>query len=86
MSGVLPNVHGALSLAMESQDVVTAAPVALDMLELDAEPSAVLSALTDCEGVDVVTSAGGDRGFESWRKFAQKQTPVHGGTCTKSLD
>ena len=58
---------------MESQDAVTAAAVALDVPEVDDETSAeidgqlimVLSAFTDCESFDVVTSVGGDRGFES---------------------
>ena len=66
---VFPNVRGALSVAVESHDVVTAAAVALGVLELDAETSAemdgqlfiVLSALTDCESFHVVTSAGGSR-------------------------
>ena len=77
MSGVFPNMRGALSFAVESQGVVTAAAVALGVPELDAEKSSemdgkllvVLSLLTDGESPDVVTSAGGDRGFESWRKL-----------------
>ena len=72
VSGVFPNVRGALSFAMESQDVVTAA-VALGVPELDAETSAeidgqlfiVLSALTDGESFDVVTSAISDTSFET---------------------
>ena len=75
VSGVFPNVRGALSFAVESQDAVTATSVALGVPELEAEMSTeidgqifiVLSALTDGESFDVVMSAGGDHGFESWR-------------------
>ena len=64
----------ALSFAMASQDVFTAAVVALGVPELDDDTSAgthghlfsVPSALTDGESFDVVTSAGDDRDFESW--------------------
>ena len=77
VSGVFPNVRGALLFAVESQDAVTATAVALGVPELEAEMSAeidgqlftVLSALTDGESFDVVMSAGGDLGFESWRKL-----------------
>ena len=63
VSGVFPNVRGALSFAAESQDVVKAATVAIGVPELGVETSAeidgqlfiVLSALTDGEGFDVVT-------------------------------
>ena len=76
VSGVFKNVRGALAIASESQDVVTAAIVAAGVPELEAEVSAeidgqlfiVLSALTDGESFDYVMSAGGDHGFESWRK------------------
>ena len=55
--GAFPDVRGALSFAVEAQDVITAASVALDTPELDAETFAeidgqlfiVLSALTDGE-------------------------------------
>ena len=40
MSGVFPNVHGALTFAAESQDVVTAATVAIGVPELGVETSA----------------------------------------------
>ena len=40
MSGVFPNVRGAVSVVVESQDVVTAAAVALGVLELEAKTSA----------------------------------------------
>ena len=40
MSGVFPNVRGALTFAAESQDVVTAATVAIGVLELGVETSA----------------------------------------------
>ena len=35
----------------------------------------VLSALTDGESFDVVMSAGGDHGFESWRKLHRRWDP-----------
>ena len=55
VSGVFQNVRGALSVAVESQDVVTAATVAIGVPELGVETSAeidgqlfvVLSALRD---------------------------------------
>ena len=80
VSGVFPNVRGAVSFALESQDAVTATSVALGVLELEAEMSTendgqllkVLSALTDGESFDVVMLAGGDRGFESWRKLHRR--------------
>ena len=73
VSGVFLNVRGALTFAAESQDVVTAATVAIGVPELGVVTSAeivgqlfvVLSALTDGESFDVVMAAGGDRGFES---------------------
>ena len=76
VSGVFPNVRGALSIAMESQDAVTATAVALGVPELEAEMFTeidgqlfiVLSALTDGESFDVMMSAGGDLGFEGWRE------------------
>ena len=40
VSGVFPNVRGALTFAAESQDVVTAATVAIAVLELGVETSA----------------------------------------------
>ena len=77
VSGVFPNVRGAVTFAAESQDVVTAATVALGVPELVVETSAeidgqlfvVLSALTEGESFDIVMSAGGDHGFENWRKL-----------------
>ena len=83
VSGVFPNVRGALAFAAVSQDVVTAATVAVGVSELEAEMSAetvvqlfvVLSALTDGERFDVVMSAGGDHGFESWRKLHGRWNP-----------
>ena len=77
VSVVFPNERGALSCAVESQEVDTAAAAALGVPELDVETSAeidgqlfmVLSAFTGGESFDVVTWAGGDRGFERWRKL-----------------
>ena len=79
VSGVFPNVRGALTFAAESQDVVTAATVAIGVPELGVETSAeidgqlfvVLSALTEGESFHIVMSAGGDHGFESWRKHGR---------------
>ena len=73
VSGVLPNVRGALTFAAESQDVVTAATVAIGVPELEVEMSVkidgqlfvVLSAFTEGESFDIVMSAGGDHGVES---------------------
>ena len=73
VSGVFPNVRGALAFAAESQDVVTSATVAIGVPELGVETSAeidvqlfvVLSALTKGESFDIVMSAGADHGFES---------------------
>ena len=75
--GVIPSVRGAFSFALESQDVVTVAAVPLGVPELGDETFAemdgqlfiVLSALSDGESFDIVMSAGGDNGFESWRKL-----------------
>ena len=82
VSGVFPNVRRALAFAVESQDVVTAAAVALEM---DAQLFVVLSALTDSESFDVVMSARGDHGLENWRKLNRRYDP-YGGTCSKSLE
>ena len=65
VSRVFPNVSGALTFAVESQDAVTATSVALGVLELEAglptevdgQLFTVLSALTDGESFDVVMSA-----------------------------
>ena len=83
VSGVLPNVRGALTFAAESQDVVIAATVAIGVPELVVETSAerdgqlfvVLSALTEGESFEIVMSAGGDHGFESWRKLHGRWNP-----------
>ena len=93
VSGVFPNVRGALAFAAESQDVVTAATVAMGVPELGVETSAeihgqlfvVLSALTDGESFDVVMSAGGDHGFESWRKLHGRWNPYTAGRARSLL-
>ena len=41
---------------------------------IDGQLFVVLSALTDGESFDVVMSAGGDHGFESWRKLHRRWT------------
>ena len=62
---------------MQQSHVVTAATVAIGVPELGVETSAeidgqlfvVFSALTEGESFDIIMSAGGDHGFESWRKL-----------------
>ena len=93
VSGVFPNVRGALAFAAESKDEVTAATVAVGVLELGVEMSAemdgqlfvVLSALADGESFDVVMSAGGDHGFESWRKLHGRLNPYTAGRARSLL-
>ena len=93
VSGVFPNVRGALAFAVESQDVITAAEVALGVpglgaetsTEIDAQLFVVLSALTDSESFDVVISAGGDHGFESWRKLHRRYDPYTAGRARSLL-
>ena len=63
--------------------MVTAATVAIGVSELGVERSAeidvqlfvVLSALTEGESFDIVMSAGGDQGFESWPKLHGRWNP-----------
>ena len=82
-----------LSFAVESQDAVTATSVVLGVPEFDAGLSAkidgqlftVLSALTDGESFDVVMSAGGDHGFESWRKMHRRREPYTAGRARSLL-
>ena len=86
-SGVVPNVRGGLTIAVESQDVVAATSVALGVPELEAEVSTevdrqlfiVPSAHTDGESFDIVMSAGGDHGLESWRKLHRRRDPYTAG-------
>ena len=93
VSGVFPNVRGALTFAAESQDVVTAATVAIGVPELGVETSAeidaqlfvVLSALTDGESFDFVMSAGGDNGFESWRKLHRRWNPFRARSLLREI-
>ena len=93
VSGVFPNVRGALAFAAESQDVVTAATVAIGVPELGVETSAekdvqlfvVMSALTKFECFDIVMSAGGDHGFESWRKLHGRWNPNTAGRARSLL-
>ena len=93
VSGVFPNVRGALLFAVESQDAVTATAVALGVPELEAEMPTeidgqlfiVLSAVTDGESFDVVMSAGGDHGFESWRTLHRRWDPCTAGRARSLL-
>ena len=67
VSGVFPNVRGALAFAAESQDAVSAATVAVGVPELGVEMSAetdgqlfiVLSAITDGESFVTMASRAG---------------------------
>ena len=94
VSGVFPSVRRALAFAAESQDVITAAAVAIGVLELGVETSAeidvqlfvVLSALTEGESFDIVMSAGGDHGFESWRKLHRRWNPYTAGRAQLPRD
>ena len=47
--------------------------------EIDGQLFIVLSALTDGESFDIVMSAGGDNGFESWRKLHKRWDPYTAG-------
>ena len=93
VSGVFPHVRGALTFAAESQDVVTAATVASGVPELRVETSVeidgqlfvVLSALTEGESFDIVMSAGGDHGFESWRRLHGRWNPHTAGRARSLL-
>ena len=79
VSGAFSNVRGALAFAAESQDVVTAELGVETSAEIDGQLFVVLSALTDGESFDVVMSAGGDHGFESWRKLHGRWNPYTAG-------
>ena len=52
--------------------------------EIDGQLFVVLSALTDGESFDVVMSAGGDHGFERWRKLHGRWNP-HTARGARSL-
>ena len=94
VSGVFPNVCGPMAFAAESQDVVTAATVAIGVPELGVETSAeidgqlfvVLSTFTECESFDTVMSAGCDQWLRKLAQAAWKVEPVHSGASTKFLD
>ena len=68
---------------------VTATSVALGLpglsAEIDGHRFIVLSALTDGESFDVVMSAGGDHGFESWRKLHRRWDPYTAGRARSLL-
>ena len=84
VSGVFPNVRGALTYAVESQDAVTETSVALGVpefeaglsTEIDGQLFIVLSALTDGESFD---------GFESWRKLHRRWDPYTAGRARSFL-
>ena len=56
------------------------------LAEIDAQLFVVLSSLRDGESFDIVTSSGGDRGDESWRRLPKRCAPRNGRTCTQSLE
>ena len=78
---------------MESQDAATATAVPLGVPEFEAGKSTdidgqlfiVLSALTEGESFDIVMSAGGDHGFESWRKLHGRWNPYTAGRSRSLL-
>ena len=73
--------------------MVTAATVAVGVPELGVETSAeidgqlfvVLSALTEGERFDTVMPAGGDHGFEGWRKLHGRWNPCTAGRARSLL-
>ena len=75
------------------EHVVTAATVAIGVPELGNETSAeidgqlfvVLSAFTEGESFGTVMSAGGDHGFESWRKLHGRWNPYTAGRARSLL-
>ena len=93
VSGVFPNVRGAVAFAVQTQAEITAAAVALGALEIDDGTAAemdgqlfrVLSTLTDGESSDVNTSAGGDRGIDSWRELRERWDPYVAGRARRLL-
>ena len=89
VSGVFPNVRGALTFPAESQDVVTAATVAIGVLELGVETSTEIDVqlfvVLSGESFDIVMSAGGDHGFESWRKLHGRWNPYTAGRARSLL-
>ena len=93
VSGVFPNVREGLAFAVESQDAVTGAGVAIGVPELGVEAFAeidvqlfvVLSALTEGESFDIFMSAGDDHGFESWRKLHGRWNPYTAGRARSLL-
>ena len=52
---------------------------------MDAQLFVVLTALTDSESFDVVMSAGGDHGFEIWRKLHRRYDPYTAGRARSLL-
>ena len=93
VSGVFPNLRGAFTFAVESQDAVSSTSVALGVPELEAGLSTeidgqlfiVLSGLTNGESFDVVMSTGGDHGFERWRKLHRRWNPYTAGRARSLL-
>ena len=53
--------------------------------EIDGQLFVVLSALTEGESFDIVMSAGGDHGFESWRKLHGRWNPYTAGRARSLL-
>ena len=82
-----------LASAVEWQEVVTSATVSIGVPEFRVETSAetdvqlfvVLSALTESESFDIVMSAGGGHGIESWRKLHGRWNPYTAGRARSLL-
>ena len=87
VSGVFPNVRGALAFCSR------VATVAIRVPELGVGTSAeifgqffvVLAALMDGESFDVSMSAGSDHGFESWRKLHGRWNTYKAGRARSLL-
>ena len=78
----------ALSFAVESVTSVALGVPELEAglsTEIDGKLFIVLPALTDDESFDVVMSAGGDHGFESWRKLHRRWDPYTAGRARSLL-
>ena len=78
-SGVFPKLRGVVSLAVESQDVVSAAAVAVRVRELDDETSA------EIDGQLSSAVSRRDRGMESWRKLHERCGPCTTGRARSLL-
>ena len=89
VSGVFPNVRGALAFAAESHQqqlrLVCRKSELRRLQRVDVQLFVVLSAVTEGESFDIVMSAGGDHGFESWRKLHGRWNPYTAGRARSLL-